>query len=307
MSRPNKASTFTMPEAPEPSIQLLAEAAENESRAPIGPRIEHPEQDDRSSSLSDIEDRHGTDVTDKVNDKSLAASENDTEAETERLEATPHKLQKHRQVVLGPADEQSQETAGRSPSRLAQSQKSSPMDKPHAAEAGYASDALDPTSEMSSLDESAEGGSGIKSPASTSSRKRKRDADSTVHSLKQAAFELASHIADQSDPIEPETETGGPAYERAGAIETADVSEEEAEMSGDERTKERTAPIEAEQEASTPRSAEEDEDIEDADPEPDAKSTARSEEECKHCHSLGLPRRWSHLLIRCSAKEETRH
>ena len=290
MSRPNEASISAMSEAPEPSIQLLAEAAENESRAPINPRIETAEQDDRSSSLSDLEDRQGTDATDKVNEKSLPASDDDTEAETERLEATPHKLRRQRHVILGTADPALQDTARQSSVELAPSQRSSPLGKPETREQDYALDALDPTSEISSLEDSAEGGSGLKSPASTSSRKRKRDEDSTVHSLKRAAFELASHIADQSDSIEPVAGAGDAGYDHGGAIETADVSEEEVDESGEERAKEGTAPMEIEQEASTPRSVEEDEDMEDVGPEPDASSAARSEEEREYNRPLELLR-----------------
>ena len=272
----NEALVAAMAEAPEPSIQLLAEAAENESRVPIDPRLEAPEQDDRSSSLSDIEDRLGTEGTDKINGKSPAASEGDTEAETERLEATPHKSRTRRKVVLSAVENASQDTEIPTLPGEALSAASSPAAQIAVHEAEYASDPLDPTSDMSSPGDSAEDESGLKSPTSTVSHKRKRNDESTEQSLKRAAIELATHIADNSDPVEPEPKTS--------ALQTAEVSEEEAEESGsEEHGKDEPAPMEIEPEvesppADSPQSIE-DEDMEDAGAEPDAGSAARNEEE----------------------------
>ncbi len=62
----------------------------------------HHEEDDRSSSLSEIGERADHDEAENAfHDGSDA---NDTEAETERLEDSPQKLQNHRNVVLTSTD-----------------------------------------------------------------------------------------------------------------------------------------------------------------------------------------------------------
>ena len=264
-----------MASGPEPSIQLLAEAAENESRVPIDLKIAVIDQDDRSSSLSDIEDRHVIENnTEEATNKSPAPSDDDTEAETERLEATPHKLGKQK-VLVNNAEVNSQDpTAEKEPSPT-----SSMPEKAGAIEAEYASDGLDPSSEMSSLEDLGEEGSGSKSPTSTSSRKRKRGEDDTAPLLKKAAMELEAHMAEHSDPIERDAKADDAGYDHHEAIETADVSEDEAEESqSEEHRKEDTSHMEIEPEAESPQSVE-DEDMEDAGVEADAGSAARSEEE----------------------------
>src|SRR6186713_3530218 len=81
-------------DAPEPSMQLLAEAAQNESRILKDGSAEPMDHDDGSSSLSELEDRPATEGTENHNEKSSPVSEDeeDTEAETERLEESPYKL-----------------------------------------------------------------------------------------------------------------------------------------------------------------------------------------------------------------------
>ena len=59
-------------------------------------------EDDRSSSLSEIGDRGGHD--EPQNTFGDGMDEDDTEAETERLEDSPQKLRKHQNVVLTLAD-----------------------------------------------------------------------------------------------------------------------------------------------------------------------------------------------------------
>jgi hypothetical protein len=74
--------------------------------------------DDGSSSLSEIED--GADEDDRQHHNgtlSEAAVENDSEAETERLESSPQRIRKRRNVVLSSGE--SVKSAERSPSKLA--------------------------------------------------------------------------------------------------------------------------------------------------------------------------------------------
>ena len=59
--------------------------------------------DDRSSSLSDIEDRVMADVNeDHIDGDSVKSEEDDTEAETERLEASPQKVRRQKLITLKP-------------------------------------------------------------------------------------------------------------------------------------------------------------------------------------------------------------
>ncbi|KAH0551536.1 hypothetical protein GP486_007246, partial [Trichoglossum hirsutum] len=74
--------------------------------------------DDGSSSLSEIED--GVDEDDRQHRNgtlSEAAAENDSEAETERLESSPQRIRKRRNVVLSSGE--SAKSVERSPSKLA--------------------------------------------------------------------------------------------------------------------------------------------------------------------------------------------
>ena len=283
----NEASMEAMTEAPEPSIQLLAEAAQNEARLLIDPQLKGPieEPDDRSSSLSDIEDRLGPDApTDKAPSKSpepTVDNGNDTEAETEHLQPTPYKSRISRTIVMSESGDQgSQEPEPSSTAAVegAGSPDSSPAAKPGSADA---SDAPSPTSEMSSLEDSGASVGTSKSPMSDSGRKRKRstgEGDVTAQSLKRAAMELATQIADHSDPAEPEEKTE--TVLNHGAIITADVSE--VEMSeNEEQGKEVVEAVEAEPEVDSPRSTEEDDAAEEAAAEADPTSTARNEEESR--------------------------
>lgn len=74
---------------------------------------------DGSSSLSEIEDKDGEQDEDaEVSDdlSNISDDENDSEAETERLEDSPHKLRPHKDVVLSSHNED--QTYQRSPSKL---------------------------------------------------------------------------------------------------------------------------------------------------------------------------------------------
>ena len=177
-------------------MQLLAEAAQNQSPLPDPQSKPADEQDDRSSSLSDLEDRPVTEGTNVPPDKSTQVSEEeDTEAETERLGESPDKIRKHKKVLLNAND-------------VASTSTSTPSKKTEDAVAGanfshslnaesredIRSDPIDQTSPISSLEESGEDASGVDSPTSSASRKRKRlDDDITDESLKQAAMQLLAN------------------------------------------------------------------------------------------------------------------
>lgn len=173
-------------------MQLLAEAAQNQSPLPDPQHRPLAEHDDRSSSLSDIEDRLATEGTDAVPDRSSQISEEeDTEAETERLEESPDKLRQRKQVLLSAANLVSNDTLP-----LIRKQNTMAGDEAKAglnadSRDGPHSDPLYPTSPISSLDESAGEGSEGETATSNSSRKRKRGDDETTNeSLKRAAMQL---------------------------------------------------------------------------------------------------------------------
>ncbi|PQE24679.1 Transcriptional regulatory DEP1 protein [Rutstroemia sp. NJR-2017a WRK4] len=78
------------------------------------------EEEDRSSSLSEIEDKDAEqeldDDAEASDDLSNPSDDNDSEAETERLEESPHKLRVQKDVVLN--SQNGSETYERSPSKL---------------------------------------------------------------------------------------------------------------------------------------------------------------------------------------------
>jgi hypothetical protein len=78
------------------------------------------EEEDRSSSLSEIEDKDAEpeldDDAEASDDLSNPSDDNDSEAETERLEESPHKLRVQKDVVLN--SQNGSETYERTPSKL---------------------------------------------------------------------------------------------------------------------------------------------------------------------------------------------
>lgn len=67
----------------------------------IPPGTSVADGDDQSSSLSDIDDGPDEDADDHVPSLGEVPAQDDSEAETERLENSPQKLAKHKNVVLG--------------------------------------------------------------------------------------------------------------------------------------------------------------------------------------------------------------
>lgn len=137
------------------------------------------EEDDRSSSLSDLGDRAG------ITHSSRAGSEaNDTEAETERLEDSPQKQRRHQDVVLTSTngaygDHQNQPVAHTSPANIdspGQSYAESASLEMADRDPGLGSegDRLEQISDISSLEDSAEESAKDPSPTPSVSTKRKR-------------------------------------------------------------------------------------------------------------------------------------
>ena len=171
----------------EPSMQLLAEAAQIQE--PLPGMVN--DDSDRSSSLSEIDDNNDSEAeadVESTNELSPSQAfgdeeEDDTEAETERLEESPDKTRKQKKVLLS-ADN---EVTSTNVTVLKQVSSAAHEDKDQ--EEGENISHLDiPTmaSPISSPVSSANEASSPASPLSTSSKKRKRGQD-TVSGPKRTA------------------------------------------------------------------------------------------------------------------------
>ena len=143
----------------------------------------HKEGDDRSSSLSEIEDRLGNEELGFGQSKPTEESDvNDTEAETERLENSPQKLRKHQSVVLTASndiynDSTSVLTDGIPVIENMKSSQPASVLMNGDNSVGVVKvdvDGMDLVSEMSSLDDSSEEPTRSVSPLQVSKQKRKR-------------------------------------------------------------------------------------------------------------------------------------
>ena len=266
-------------------MQLLAEAAQTQSPLPDPEPKPVNENDDRSSSLSDPDDRLVAEDTDPILEKSSQVSEEeeDTEAETERLEESPDKPRQHKNVLLS-APERAPSGAGTpiirtgiiSPSGdLPREQDVEMADEVH-------SDIIDQTSPISSLEDSIDEGSGLDSPSSSSSRKRKREDDATTDTtIKRAAMQL---LANQlgNEGAEDAKASAKFIISSAGDHPKA-LSNEPTERNGGDTPPEEHQDLPNQDEVEEPLegadSLEEDVDMDDGGPELEA--TVRNEEEGK--------------------------
>ena len=161
--------------------------------------------DDRSSSLSDIEGRPGHESPDDNHNPSGQEVEgDDTDAETERLEESPHKLRKHQNVVLSFSKKDSLRAS--EPLYTRNEGKTLPQPKvsngTNAGTTKFNEIQFDQTSDTSSLGESITENSRPVSPAIKAGKKRKRsiqdesgsEQGGKTVSLIEAATNLASHV-----------------------------------------------------------------------------------------------------------------
>lgn len=151
---------------------------ENATAAEDGEKLQ-AEEDDRSSSLSELGDHAG------IENSSRAGSEaNDTEAETERLEDSPHKQRGHQGMVLTSTsgaygDHQNQSVACALPQEMASPDQPStrnilPGMADRASGPGPKAEGLEQTSDISSLEDSGEESGKVLSPTLSVPMKRKR-------------------------------------------------------------------------------------------------------------------------------------
>jgi hypothetical protein len=175
------------------------------------------DQDDRSSSLSDLEDHLATGGTDNQGKPPPLSEdeEDDTEAETERLEQTPQKSRKRKNVLLSSTNQFTE----RSTTPLLAEEDNEPLSS-RPSDALLVDDrdqhldpidqSIDHNSDISSLGDYNEEISRPISPMHMPGKKRKRtsqdsqvkDEDVTAESLKRVAAHLENHVADrQTDPV----------------------------------------------------------------------------------------------------------
>ncbi|MCJ1378402.1 hypothetical protein MMC17_001500 [Xylographa soralifera] len=199
------------------SVELPSTLVQEHSSDPVAPQMSplshvtevEIQRDDRSSSLSDIEERP---VAEPLENSLVIAStiseSDDTEAETERLEESPQKLRKHENVVFTATQKftgGTQAISDESPSEKSRSIASNAHasgSMPDLVHSDPEDDPMDQTSDISSLEDTVEEASRAESPVSVSGRKRKRPTPKTtdrsdsaiVKSLKQAAEHLASNM-----------------------------------------------------------------------------------------------------------------
>lgn len=172
------------------------------------------ETDDRSSSLSDVEDRVGNEMIDPIStDSKHEAEAEGSEAETERLDESPQKNRKHKTIILTTSkrDMNGDHTV---PEALIRTDELVELPKSDFTAGlatngiGFENGPIDPTSDMSSLADSATEISRPVSPNSRGSRKRKRQSsgdpsesehDLTAESLKEVTVHLANHVSSTAD------------------------------------------------------------------------------------------------------------
>lgn len=143
------------------------------------------DEDDRSSSLSDLGDGGANEELDDAHRRPVNDSDgNDTEAETERLEDSPQKIREHKGVVLS-LSANTEDIASSPPAIQGPTsgnevihQSYSTRDDidvlPHALDPDIVNGDVDQISDISSLEGSPEQLSKVASPPTTAGKKRKR-------------------------------------------------------------------------------------------------------------------------------------
>ncbi|KAL9122252.1 MAG: hypothetical protein Q9187_001187 [Circinaria calcarea] len=180
-----------------------------------GHLIPRSDGDDRSSSLSDIEDRPGNELVENNHVEFPQGPEgDDTEAETERLEESPQKLRKQKHVILSSSKRHDIERATSLVQSGIESKDKTLQQVGLANASGLGDDILeldqiDQMSEISSLGDSATETSRPTSPIKQGI-KRKRptrdhvesDLDATAESLKKVAAHLEKHVNHGADSLD---------------------------------------------------------------------------------------------------------
>ena len=139
------------------------------------------DHDDRSSSLSDIEDRPQTVTNENGMVKTSPISEEatyDTEAETERLEDSPHKNRKQLNITLSVSKRGGADGVEQEPINLAHSSTIEEIRVPVGSSSRLPDEAFDQTSDITSLGDSDEASASRRhSPTSLAGKKRKRSGE----------------------------------------------------------------------------------------------------------------------------------
>ncbi|KAI9824254.1 MAG: hypothetical protein M1832_002061 [Thelocarpon impressellum] len=199
-----------------------------------------PDDDGQSSSLSEIEDGPEDDVSEEE-PQHLGGGINDSEAETERLENSPHKFRKHKAVVLGLG---SSHTFERSPSKLdTQTKIEIDSPAPDATLKGEEDDAstsgasksngdMEPNTAATSLEDSAGEGMKAPSPPETVGKKRKRA--STGSRGAGEGIDDDEPAAKKTGSVKDGINGSGAGLRRSGARPSPEAGENARNVSGDD-------------------------------------------------------------------------
>ena len=172
------------------------------------PRANH-RPDDRSSSLSDLEDRATEEIDKSVPVPGEAVDGDDTEAETERLEESPQKDRKHTDIVLSsvngsrlsdsPPDRSEDIENGAMEIEQRNISSETRKDPDIAQRYNLSNDPADPSSDISSPDNSTDE-SGIERPVSNiAGKKRKRFSGDPSRVDHEAISSAATKIPSSAD------------------------------------------------------------------------------------------------------------
>jgi hypothetical protein len=300
-----------------PNMQLLAEAAQMNQENSEDDQEEQDADDDRSSTLSEIEGRLMTDGMDNQEGQSEEEDldqeedeeedgedegEEDTEAETERLEESPHKLRKQKNVLLALSDQHPDRVgevgvvAANGDANLPMLSKTSVLVEPGADAPGIVEERIDQASDVSSRSASVGTASRSVSPASLVGRKRKRsmaeesdDEALAASKPRKRAFSGPSYpraqlgVAKDIKVREGHPNSNGLVDDQEDDIEASD---DESEDSASEEPEEEPKDIDKEEQRDASESHVEDGDADEQAPEADAEALVRTEEERESPRSL---------------------
>ena len=165
------------------SRQSNADATSTTALADIE-HVSEMDHDDRSSSLSDVEDRPTAVTNEKRIGNSSPMSDEaayDTEAETERLEESPHKGRKQLNITLSVSNKATTEDVGQTHTVTAESSRSKEIAVPVGSHGKDHDDNFDQTSDITSLGDS-DGGGESRAISSTTFAGKKRKRSDQEHS-----------------------------------------------------------------------------------------------------------------------------
>ena len=225
---------------------ILSAASEHSQKDPVSASVpvvvgnaSGIDHDDRSSSLSDIEERPQTATKENGVANTSPISEEaayDTEAETERLEDSPHKNRKQLNITLSVSKRRGVDGVEQEPITLAQSSIVEEIYIPVVSSSRLPDEAFDQTSDISSLGDSDEAGASRRhSPTNLAGKKRKRSREDLAGNGDSRSSKPRKRLATQifTELIDNDGEVDEAAIAfNEGDTRNAAISNEDADTSG---------------------------------------------------------------------------